>query len=152
MPFSPRGIEQTLVLPPRWPLIPYTGTLYMSMKHRVTNWKDRARTIYRSKKSWWSLSSLVTVRAVASLTIPGGQEFHFPHFFPEISINFSDFSSNFTYFLPYFGPPHGRIAHPGRPWLRHWSLGLFKCIVSDLFFYNNQKSATSVFVILPLQF
>ena len=26
-------------------------------------------------------------------------------------------------------------------------LGLFKCIVSDLFFYNNQKSATSVFVI-----
>ena len=32
------------------------------------------------------------------------------------------------------------------------TLGLFKCIVSDLFFYNNQKSATSVFVILPLQF
>ena len=26
-------------------------------------------------------------------------------------------------------------------------MGLFKCIVSDLFFYNNQKSATSVFVI-----
>ena len=33
-----------------------------------------------------------------------------------------------------------------------YTLGLFKCIVSDLFFYNNQKSATSVFVILPLQF
>ena len=32
------------------------------------------------------------------------------------------------------------------------TLGLFKCIVSDLFFYNNQKSATSLFVILPLQF
>ena len=32
------------------------------------------------------------------------------------------------------------------------TMGLFKCIVSDLFFYNNQKSATSVFVILPLQF
>ena len=29
MPFSlPRGIEQSLVLPPRWPLILYTGTLY----------------------------------------------------------------------------------------------------------------------------
>ena len=27
------------------------------------------------------------------------------------------------------------------------ALGLFKCIVNDLFFYNNQKSATSVFVI-----
>ena len=30
MPFSPRGIEQSLVLPPRWPLILYTGTLYGS--------------------------------------------------------------------------------------------------------------------------
>ena len=38
---------------------------------------------------------------------------------------------------------HKRVMHP---------MGLFKCIVSDLFFYNNQKSATSVFVILPLQF
>ena len=28
MPFSPRGIEQSLVLPPRWPLILYMGTLY----------------------------------------------------------------------------------------------------------------------------
>ena len=38
-------------------------------------------------------------------------------------------------------------------WCGVWDpLGLFKCIVSDLFFYNNQKSATSVFVILPLQF
>ena len=32
MPFSPRGIEQSLVLPPRWPLILYTGTLYYLMK------------------------------------------------------------------------------------------------------------------------
>ena len=31
--------------------------------------------------------------------------------------NRSSFSSNFTYFLPHFGP---RLAHPGRPWLRHW--------------------------------
>ena len=29
MPFRPRGIEQSLVLPPRWPLILSTGTLYM---------------------------------------------------------------------------------------------------------------------------
>ena len=40
-------------------------------------------------------------------------------FFPQILINFSNFSSNFTYFLPHFGPPDGRVAHPGRPWLRH---------------------------------
>ena len=38
-------------------------------------------------------------------------------FFPQISINFS---SNFTYFLPHFGSPGGRVAQPGRPWLRHW--------------------------------
>ena len=31
------------------------------------------------------------------------------------------FSSNFTYFLPHFGPPDGRVAHPGRPWLCHWT-------------------------------
>ena len=28
-------------------------------------------------------------------------------YFPQILINFSYFSSNFTYFLPYFGPPGG---------------------------------------------
>ena len=45
-------------------------------------------------------------RAVASLTVPGGQEFHFP----QILINFSYFSSNFSHFLPHFGPPGGRVA------------------------------------------
>ena len=64
-------------------------------------------------------------RAVPSLTFPGGQEFHFPHFFLKISIHFSYFSSNLTSFLPHFGPPGGRLAHPGRPWLRHCSHKLF---------------------------
>ena len=41
MPFSPRGIEQSLVLPPRWPLILYTGTMDEMKKaavvlHRLT--------------------------------------------------------------------------------------------------------------------
>ena len=36
MPFSPRGIEQSLVLPPRWPLILYTGTLYLSKHNCIT--------------------------------------------------------------------------------------------------------------------
>ena len=40
-------------------------------------------------------------------------------FFPQISIKFSYFSSNFTYFVPHFGPPGGRVAYLGRPWLRH---------------------------------
>ena len=59
-------------------------------------------------------------KAVASLTGPSGQEFHFPHFFPQISIIFLNFSSNFTNFLPHFGSPGGRVAHPGKPWLSHW--------------------------------
>ena len=34
-------------------------------------------------------------------------------FLPQILNKFSYFSSNFTYFLPHFGPPGGRVAHPG---------------------------------------
>ena len=55
-------------------------------------------------------------RAVASLTIPDGQKFHFP-LFPQISINISYFSSIFSHFLPHVGSPGGRVAHLGRPWL-----------------------------------
>ena len=44
----------------------------------------------------------------------------FPQYFL-ISRSFSHFSSNFLNFLPHFGLPGGRLAHPGRPWLRHWS-------------------------------
>ena len=29
----------------------------------------------------------------------------------------------FTYFFPHFGPPGGLLAHPERPWLRHWRRG-----------------------------
>ena len=53
-------------------------------------------------------------RAVASLTVPGGQEFLFPHF-SQMLIIFSYFSSNVYNFLPHFGSPGGRVAHPGRP-------------------------------------
>ena len=48
---------------------------------------------------------------------PGWARVPLSSFFPQISINFS---SNFSYFLPHFGPPGGQVAHPGRPWLRHW--------------------------------
>ena len=47
---------------------------------------------------------------------PGWARVPLSSFSPQISINFS---SNFTHFLPHFGPPGGRVAHPGRPWLRH---------------------------------
>ena len=71
-------------------------------------------------------------RAVASLTVPDALEFHFPHLFPQIKINFSYFSSNFTYFLPHFGPPGGWVATQGRPWLRHWPRLLHNIIITHL--------------------
>ena len=71
-------------------------------------------------QDWLDIQLLTPLshRAVASLTVLGGQEFHFPHFSSKFD-EFSYFSSNFTYLLPHFGPPGGRVAHPGRPWLRH---------------------------------
>ena len=52
-------------------------------------------------------------QAVASLSLPGGQ-------FSSFSCIFPHFPSIFLHFLPHFGLPGGRLAHPGRPWLRHW--------------------------------
>ena len=67
--------------------------------------------------------SLHDCRAVASLTVPGGQEFHFPHFFLKSRLSFLIFPQTFTHFLPHFGPPGGQVAHPGRPWLRQCMTG-----------------------------
>ena len=72
---------------------------------------------------WWGVIKFLLLkwgvaRAVASLTVPGGQEFHFPHFFPQVWIKFSDFSSNFSHFLPHFDPR--------RPWLRHWGSQFYR--------------------------
>ena len=53
---------------------------------------------------------------------PGWARVPLSSFFPQILINFSYFSSNFLHFLPHFDTPGGRLAHPGRPWLRHWWL------------------------------
>ena len=51
-------------------------------------------------------------RGVASLTVPGWQESHFP----QISIDYSFFfSSNFPNFHLHFGHPDR-----GRSWLHHW--------------------------------
>ena len=47
MPFSPRGIEQSLVLPPRWPLILYTETLYC-----VTEWNATSETMHALSREW----------------------------------------------------------------------------------------------------
>ena len=58
-----------------------------------------------------SYLQLLTCTAVASLTVPGGTEVPFAFFSPQILIDFSYFSSNFSHFLPHFGPPGGRLAH-----------------------------------------
>ena len=50
---------------------------------------------------------------------PGWAGVPLSSFFPQTLINSTNFSSNFTYFLPHFGLPGGRLAHPGRSWLRH---------------------------------
>ena len=65
------------------------------------------------------LQDINTGPAVASLSLPGGQDqkyFLNHHLF---SCSFSHFSSNFLHFLPHFGLPGGRLAHPGRSWLCH---------------------------------
>ena len=40
---------------------------------------------------------------------------------PQISINFSYFFSNFTYFLPHFGPPGGRLQGRSQPHSPGWA-------------------------------
>ena len=67
---------------------------------------------------WWALQGWCQGRSQPHL--PGWARVPLSSFYPQILINFSYFSSNLTYFLPHFGPPGGRVAHPGRPWLRHW--------------------------------
>ena len=54
----------------------------------------------------------------------GKTEFHFPNFFPKFWSFLSYVSSNFSDFLPHFGPIGERVAHPGRPWLMAMPLGL----------------------------
>ena len=94
--------------------------IWISFKFTKDGYHSPGKPCYRKKKK--SVVQFIKIsipRAVASLTVPVGQGFHFPHFFTQILINISYFSSNFIYFLPHFGPPGGRLAHPGRPWLRH---------------------------------
>ena len=79
---------------------------------------------------------------------PGWARVPLSSFFPQILINFSYFSSNFTYFLPHFGPPGGWVAHPGRPWLRHWTHEPFDIIVqTEMCFFNSTIFTESL---LPL--
>ena len=51
--------------------------------------------------------------------------------FSQIAMNSSYFPSNFAPVLPHFGPLGGRLAHPGRPWLRHCSAFLVPMFICD---------------------
>ena len=67
-------------------------------------------------------------RAVASLSLPGGQDKNISSIFPHFPL-FSHIFLNFFHFLPQFGLPGGRLANPGRPWQRH-CLGYCECILT----------------------
>ena len=76
----------------------------------------------------WADGRPAIFRAVASLTVPGGQEFHFLHFFLEFYQFFLKLIFFFIFTL--LCPPGGRVAHLGRPWLCHclfWIVGRTVC-------------------------
>ena len=51
----------------------------------------------------------LTPRAVASLTVPGGQEFHFPHFFLKFGSSFPTFPQTFLIFFPILALRVGKL-------------------------------------------
>ena len=51
-------------------------------------------------------------RGVASITVPGGQEFHFLHFSSNLNHFFLIFPLS-SFFCPHFGPPGRRLPHKG---------------------------------------
>ena len=55
--------------------------------------------LLENKFSFFPGTSLFLTRAVASLTVPGGQEFHFPHFFLKSRLSFLIFPQTFTHFF-----------------------------------------------------
>ena len=58
-------------------------------------------TIRRKTTYWCShlCCASYNIRAVASITVPGGQEFHFPHFFLKFWLIFLTFPQNFLIFF-----------------------------------------------------
>ena len=76
--------------------------------------------VHRPMSTDASLSQQLCIlrRAVASLTVPGGQEFHFPHFSPNFDHFFLFFLKLFPFSSSFWLSGWG-LAHPGRPWLRH---------------------------------
>ena len=51
---------------------------------------------------------------------PGWARVPLSSFFLKFWSIFLIFRQTLLIFFPHFGSPGGRVAHPGRPWLRHW--------------------------------
>ena len=80
---------------------------------KVSLWKEELSYMQRDEVEKSKLS--YRPRDVASLTVPSGQEFHFPNF----SSN-RDFSLKLSSFSSSFWPSGWASRHPGRLWLRYW--------------------------------
>ena len=65
------------------------------------------------------LSTTDSTRAVASLTVPRGKSSTFLTFFSNFDQFFLFFLKLYLFFSSIW-PSDGRVAHPGRAWLRHW--------------------------------
>ena len=91
-------------------LVVVTTTLHSPM------WECRAVTT----------TTIAPYRAIASLTVPGGQEFHFPHFFLKSRLSFflyflklNSFSSSFWPSRWASHPPGKALAMPLAPYMYH---------------------------------
>ena len=67
----------------------------------------------------FSLISIAVKQGPSQPHSPGWARVPLSSFYLKFQFIFLVFPQTFTYFLPHFGPPGGRVPHPGRPWLRH---------------------------------
>ena len=98
-------------------------------KKHEQGWSFRScsQTLRRKRNVWYHTVFFLFAKVMQHLSqgrsqphSPGWARVPLSLFLPQIWIDFSYFSSNFTYFLPHFGPPGGWVTHLGRPWLCHW--------------------------------
>ena len=87
-------------------------------------------------------------RTEASLSPLGGQDKNISSIFPHFLV-VSHISSNCLNFLPYFGLPGGRFAHPERPWLRHCSTPyIYACLSFCQHFTENPLFISNIILAL----
>ena len=80
----------------------------------------------------------VPSRAVASLSLPGGQDKNISSIFPHFPV--------FSLILLHFGTPGGPAAHPRMPWLRYWFPLSFKFAFLLSLPFKSNTSINDVFL------